>query len=137
MNLYGIWIDHAHAFIVKAQPSGEMTIQQIESGISPHFHHHSGGTQEGEHVTITNQHHGDQTRINQIHAYAERIIGMLQDAHEIAIFGPSNAKYDLRHILQEKHKDLAGKLGTFETTDKMTENQLTAFVKKIFRLPRI
>ena len=133
MNLYGIWIDHAHAFIVKADPNGEMTIRTIESGIEPHFHN---GVQQDEHSTLINQHKSDHRRINEVHAFAKVLVEAVKDAHEIAVFGPSNAKFDLKHEI-EHHKDLADKLVAFETTDKMTENQLTAFVKKTFRLPRI
>jgi hypothetical protein len=133
MNLYGIWIDHAHAFVVKANPSGDMTVRTIDSGIGPHFH---TGKMEGEHSTIFNQHQSDERRKNETHAFMKVLLEALHDADEIVVFGPGNARHDLKNALED-NKTLAKKLVSCETTDKMTENQLMAHVKEVFRLPRI
>ena len=132
MNLYGIWIDHAHALIVKAHESGDMTVSTVTSGVEPH--HHSGDT-GGEHLTITNQHHDNNARANEIHAFTKMIIGHMHDADEIIIFGPGTAKHDLKHAV-EKENALAHKFKRLETTDKMTENQLMAYVRELYDLPQ-
>lgn len=132
MNLYGIWIDHAHALIVKAQKNGEMTISEITSEVEPH--HHSG-TQQGEHFTITDQDHENQTRAHEMNAFCKMILSHLQDAEEIVVFGPSTAKHELKHAI-EAEKSLHNKLKAVETTDKLTEAELKDFVMKAFHLPR-
>lgn len=130
MNLYGIWIDHAHAFIVKVQKNGEMMINEVSSGVEPH--HHSG-IQQGEHFTITDQDHENQTRAHDMKAFCKTILSHLHDAEGIVVFGPSTAKHDLKHAI-EADKALAHKLKGVETTDKLTEAELKDFVKKSFDL---
>lgn len=129
-TLYGIWIDHSHAFIVRSNLLGEMTIMELSSDVEAR---HSGG--DGEHHTVVNQNKHSERMHNEMHTFCEEIIKHLADADEIVIFGPATAKHDLKHVL-EKHKALHEKVMAVETTDKMTEAELKAFVKKTFMLPR-
>lgn len=132
-NLYGIWVDHAHAHIVRSNLLGDnMTIIELTSGVEPHHH---AGINDEEHHTIANQHAHDHRRSNQMHAFCEEIVKHIADADEIAVFGPGTAKHDFKHEL-EKHKVLHDKLVAVETTDKLSEAELKAFVKKVFMLPR-
>lgn len=133
MNLYGIWIDHSQAIIVKADPAGEMTLHTIASDVEPKY---NIGSMEGEHSTIYNQQKGANRHNNQVYAFVEQVVEALRDADEIIVFGPANAKFELKKAIEE-YKPLTKKLISVETTDKMTENQLKAHVKEAFRLPRI
>ncbi len=132
-NLYAIWVDHAHAYLVKADVNDVVSVTPIGSDVEPHHH---GGINTNEHVTIANQNKHDERRHNQMHEFCKVLISHLVNPDEIAIFGPGTAKNELRNEL-EKVSHLASKLSQFETTDKMTENQLKAYVVKLFGLPRI
>lgn len=132
-NLYAIWVDHAHAYLVKADFNDVVSVTPFGSDVEPHHH---GGINTNEHVTIANQNKHDQRRHNQMHEFCKELISHMGDADEIAIVGPGTAKNELRNEL-EKVPHLASKLSQFETTDKMTDNQLKAYVVKLFGLPRI
>lgn len=131
-NLYGIWIDHAKAFIVKANQEDVVSVQELNSEVEPH--HHSG--ESGEHLTMSDQREHNERRRNQMHHFCKEIFEELKNPDEIAIFGPGTAKHELKNKLEEIPA-LKAKLTTFETTDKMTENQLKAYVIKLFKLPLI
>ncbi len=131
-NLYGIWIDHAHAYIVRANELDVVGVTKLDSGVEPH--HHSG-EDGGERHTMSDQGSYNKRQANQMHTFTKEIVGQLNDANEIIIFGPSTAKHDLKHAI-EANKGLAQALTSVETSDTMTENQLTAYVKKHFGLPR-
>ena len=133
-TLYAIWIDHAHASLVKTSPSGEdMLITELKSGVPSHHH---GGLDGSEKLTMTDQHSHDETRKNEMHKFCKAIIAEIKNPDEIVVFGPGTAKHDLkRHI--EEVKALAPKLTKVETSDKMlSEHILKENVKKLLNLPR-
>jgi stalled ribosome rescue protein Dom34 len=64
--------------------------------------------------------------------YYDEIISHLRDAGTVLIFGPGEAKGELKKRLE---KDKASvQLVTMETTDKMTEPQIVAHVRHHFEL---
>lgn len=131
-NLYGVWIDHVHAYIVHANELDVVGVIKLDSGVEPH--HHSG-EEGGEHHTMSDQGSYNKRQANQMHAFSKEIMTHLKDASEIVVFGPSTAKHDLKNAI-EANKSLAPALTGVETSDDMTENQLAAYVKKHFGLPR-
>lgn len=131
-QFYGIWVDHAHAFIIKSDKGANMSIQEMESNVEPH--HHSG-IQSGEHQTLTNQHAHEERRKNQMKAFAKEIVKHVMNADELILFGPGTAKHEVKHEI-EAHKNLAAKLKGVETTDKLAEHELKDFMKKALHLPR-
>lgn len=130
-KLYGIWIDHAGAYVVKANEEDVQSVTHVSSGVNSN--HHSGET--GERLTMSDPLSDDNKRHEQMHKFAKEILEMVKDADEIAICGPSTAKYDLRREY-EKKLDVAKKIVAFESADKMTENQLKAYIKELLGVPR-
>lgn len=130
-NLYGIWIDHAHAFIIKSNKSGTMEITELQSGVEAH---HKSGT-NSEHSTMSDQRSHNERRNNQMHSFSKEIIKMVQNPLEIVVFGPGNSKYELKHEI-ENQKSIAKTLKGVETTDKLKEHEMKKFVEKFFVLPR-
>jgi hypothetical protein len=63
-------------------------------------------------------------------AYQE-IISRIQDANEILILGPGEAKTEIKKEL-EKSRELALKKVTVKPADKMTERQTAARVRQFF-----
>ncbi len=131
-NLYAVWIDHERALIVKANPMGDMTFSSLNSEVEPHRKSTVIG---GDQFTITNQNKKDERRSNEMHAFTKEILTHIMDADEIMICGPSTAKFDLKHAI-ENSKPIAGKLTKVETCDKMSEAELKDFVKETMNLPR-
>jgi UDP-N-acetylmuramate-alanine ligase len=130
-TLYGLWIDHSHAFLMKANNEDVLTCEQINSDVEPRHH---GGV-NAEHLSITNQNKDEERRHNQMHHFCKTLMERLKDADEIVVFGPGNAKLEFKNALEKNHA-LSGKLTTVETTDKLTENQMKATTRKLLQLPR-
>lgn len=128
---YGVWIDHAKAFVLKANKMGEVSMEFFGSDVEAHNH---GGESE-EHLSVVNQHRHEERRNNQMKAFSRELIARLTDADEIVIFGPGTAKHAFKNELED-HKALADKLKGVETADHMTEAQMKEFVKDYFKLPQ-
>lgn len=131
-KLYGVWIDHSRALIVKCNEDDVMSVTELSSSVEPNRH-------EGksfERLTLTNQKVFEERRRNEMKAFCRQVLDAVKEADELAIFGPADGKKDLKKEIDE-HKVLKGKLTTMETADKMTENQLKAYVRKLFSLPRL
>lgn len=131
-NLYGIWIDHAHAVILKANKMGEMTLMYFNSAVEPHIH---GTADSNEHLSIVNQGKQEERRHNEMKAFSRELLKHVEDADELVIFGPGTAKHELHHQLEE-HKVLAEKLKGIETAHELSEAELKDFMMTFFKLPR-
>ena len=63
-------------------------------------------------------------------AFADNIIEYIQEADSIQIFGPAEAKGELvKHL---KSKNLRKQIVGIETTDKLTDPQITAKVRQYY-----
>jgi hypothetical protein len=58
-------------------------------------------------------------------------------AEEILVLGPSTAKSEFLHYLQEHVRGLTGKIAGVETVDHPTEAQIVAHVRSHFRIPAL
>jgi stalled ribosome rescue protein Dom34 len=68
----------------------------------------------------------------QLRKYYQEIIKRANDADRILIFGPGEAKVELKREI-EKSKPMAGKIKRLESADKMTARQITAKVRAFFK----
>lgn len=128
----GIWIDHAHATVIKSNKVAEMTMQHFSSEVEPH---HKGGHDDSEHQTIVNQNRHDERRHNQMKTFSKEVIHALEGSDEIVIFGPGQAKHEFKNVLED-NKALFEKLKGVETTDILSEAELKDFMKTYFHLPQ-
>jgi hypothetical protein len=71
---------------------------------------------------------------NHLHSYYERVVAVLRGAGTIQIFGPGEAKGELRKRLE--HEGLKGYVLSVETVDKMTDRQIAAKVRERLRAQR-
>ncbi|NMW22323.1 MAG: hypothetical protein HKK67_11970 [Chlorobiaceae bacterium] len=128
----GLWIDHKEAILVSIE--GEKTdVQRIESAAERH-HKPSGGWKSGGTSvaqTVSNEHIDEERRKHQYHAFYQKVIELLGDSANIAIFGPGEAKIEIAKALA-KISELHKKVAAVEACDRLTENQLIAKVKKFF-----
>ena len=119
----GLWIDRRRAAIVTVTEE-EIKTRYIISDIDNHFQF-AGGV-----PPYTDEDIMDRRLANNLKKYYDRIISDIKDANSILIFGPGEAKVELKKRM--KSKSFISKKVQIETEDKMTDNQITAKVRHYF-----
>lgn len=119
----GLWIDRRKAAIVTVTEE-EVKMRYIISDIDHHFRF-AGGVPEFRDDDIM-----DRKLENNLKKYYDKVIFDIKDAHSIFIFGPGEAKIELKKRMTTK--SFVGKKVHIETEDKMTDNQITAKVRQYF-----
>lgn len=119
----GLWIDHREAVIVILADEGEET-KRIVSDIEKDVRF-SGGAQE-----VTAEDMRDRRFTNHLNKYYDEVIAHIREADSILIFGPGEAKGELRKRLESE--ELGGRIVGIETVDKMTDRQIAAKVRQRF-----
>jgi hypothetical protein len=127
----GLWIDHRKAIIVALTDRGEemgLIISKVEkqlrrSGDSP-----LKGPYEKQQVPADDSR--QRTFTGHLNIYYDAVIASIRDAESILIFGPSEAKDELRKRLERN--GLGGRIVGIETVGKMTDRQIAAKIRKHF-----
>lgn len=65
-----------------------------------------------------------------LNRYYQAVIASLRDAESVLIFGPGEAKGELRERLEKRNR--GGRIVSVETVDKMTDRLIAAKVRKRF-----
>lgn len=128
----GLWIDHRKAIIVAITGKGEeicLIISKAEkqlrrSGDSP-----LKGAYESSQVPSSDSRQKSLT--GHLNIYYDAVIASIRDAESILIFGPGDAKSELKKRLKKNNLD--GRIAGIETADKMTERQIAAKVRSYFK----
>lgn len=123
----GIWIDHKKAVIVSAS-AGEVTAKTVKSEAGPHPHY--SGSQEGG-----GEKKYEERRDQDLDQYYDAVIGQLGQPDALLLFGPGEAKLQLKERLG-RSKTLSARIVAVESTDKMTDPQIVAKVKEHYGLAR-
>ena len=121
----GLWIDHRKAVVVMISDEGE-DVKEITSHMDKHVRFSSGASEEGSSEDVRDRQFG-----NQLNSYYDAVIAVIQDGESIQIFGPGEAKGELKKRLESK--DLGGRIVSVETVDKMTDRQIAAKVREVLR----
>ena len=126
-NKVGVWIDHEKAIIVHASDDRVAT-ETLESQVGAHPRY--SGRQDGGGEQKYEERHGQH-----LNRYYDDVIRQLGKPDELFIFGPGEAKLELKGRLS---RDKSGSERTvdLETTDKLTEPQIVAKVKEHFGIAR-
>jgi hypothetical protein len=127
----GLWIDHRKAIVVSVTDKGEeiaVTISGVErqlrrSGDSP-----LKGPYESQQVPADGSR--QRTLTGHLKPYYDAVIANIGDAESILIFGPGEAKGELKKRLEQSR--LGGRIAGVETVDKMTNRQIAAKVRQRF-----
>jgi hypothetical protein len=127
----GVWIDHRKAIVVALTDKGEETgliISKVEkqlrrSGDSP-----LKGPYKSQQVPADDSRQRRFT--GQLNIYYDAVIACIRDAESILIFGPGEAKGELKTRLEKDN--LGGHVVGIETVDKMTDRQIAAKVRQHF-----
>jgi hypothetical protein len=127
----GLWIDHRKAIVVAVTDKGEET-GLIISKAEKHLSRSGDSPLEGSHDS--QQVPADDSRqrrlTGQLNIYYDAVIASIRDAESILIFGPGEAKGELKERLKKAH--LSGRIVGIETADKMTDHQVAAKVRQHF-----
>ena len=122
----GLWIDHKKAVIVSVTGTEE-EIKLIHSNIEEQRIEEQR-RQNGRSVP------SDDIRLRvlteHLNTYYEEVISCIRDAKSILLFGPGEAKGELKKRLEKDN--LGERIVGVETADKMTDNQIAAKVKDHF-----
>jgi stalled ribosome rescue protein Dom34 len=117
-NNAGLWIDHANAVIVLLKDSDEEIIN-IKSDTKNHPH--SNEVADDIRLSVATEY---------LNRYYDEIISCIGAAKSIFIFGPGEAKGELKKRFDDNNH--SEKTIFVETADKMTEPQIVAKVRNHF-----
>jgi hypothetical protein len=127
----GLWIDHRKAIVVTVTDQGEemglvisaVQKQRRRSGDSP-----LKGPHESRLVPADDSQQRSFT--GHLNTYYDAVVACLRNAETILIFGPGEAKGELKKRLGRSN--LGGRIGAVETAARMTDRQIAAKVRKHF-----
>jgi len=127
----GLWVDQRKAVIVTIENEVEVT-REIQSNMEKHVRFSSGTHSKDPNVSqgSTAEDMRDRQFGNHLGRYYEGIISLIRDADSILIFGPGEAKVQLKNNL--KREGLEGRIVGVETVDKLTNHQIEAKVRDHF-----
>ncbi len=117
----GIWMDYSKAHLMQLLP-GDIQTQIIESNFT---HEEKASSIEKSEKHMHNKEEGEHLK------YFKKIQKEIEKYDDVLIFGPTTAKDELKDLLKENHLANHIKI-TVTTTDKMTDNQLLAYVRNHF-----
>jgi len=133
----GLWIDHREAVIVTLSDQGR-EITRLKSKAERQLRR-AGEPERGTFAPqeVPRDDAREREYQGELARYYDAIIAHLRPAAEILIFGPGEAKAELKKRM-EKVKG-AARIVTLETDDKMTEPQIVARVRQQFEplAPRV
>jgi len=127
----GLWIDHKKAVIVIITDEKEeiiLIISKIEKQLG-----RSGGirsTTPFESQQVPADDSRERKFTGHLNIYYDAVIAYIRDAESILIFGPGEAKGELKERLERNN--LGGGIIGIETVDKMTDRQIAAKVRRRF-----
>ena len=134
-HFVGVWVDHRRAVVVTLE-NGAPSIQTIASEVEKHTRLAGGSrahTPYGPQGVVSESSH-EHRHQQQLTSYYDALIHLIQDAAEILIFGPGEAKTELSKAIA-KDSRLRGRIVAVEPADKMTTGQIVAVVKERFGKP--
>lgn len=127
----GLWIDHRKASILTVTEKGE-EMKQIVSEAEKQPRRSGDSPLKGNYES--SQVPADDSRqryfTGELNTYYDEVIAYIRDAESILIFGPGEAKDELKKRLESNN--LGKRIVGIETVDKMTDNQIAAKIRQHF-----
>lgn len=130
-TLAGLWIDHRKAVVVAVSDRGEemsLIISRVERQLGRSAGKRSTTSYESQTVPADDIQERKHTGL--LNIYYDAVIAAIREAQSILIFGPGEAKGELKKRLV-KNK-LSNRIVGMETIDKMTDRQIAAKVRQRF-----
>lgn len=127
----GLWIDHRKAIVVAITEKGE-EITEIVSEVEKQLRRSGDSPLEGSYES--SQVPADNSRqrsfTEHLNIYYDEVIACIGDPESILIFGPGEAKDELKERLEVNN--LGSRIVGIETVDKMTDPQIAAKIRQHF-----
>lgn len=128
----GLWIDHRKAVIVTVSDKGEET-KVIESMVEKQPGRYAGvrSTTSFEAQKVPADDSRERKFTGELNAYYDEVFAAVREVESILLFGPGEAKGELKkHLEKEK---FGGRIKAVETEDTMTDRQIAAKVRDYFQ----
>ncbi|MEO5977809.1 MAG: hypothetical protein ABIS36_14980 [Chryseolinea sp.] len=122
----GIWMDHQNAHLMEFH-NDEIKTETISSEFT---HEVKEETLQSGEFTMHNKERHQQT------AFYKSLAEFIKPYGEVLLFGPTNAKEEFHNMLKADHHFAETKIEV-EQSDKMSDNQQHAFVRKHFAQPKV
>ncbi len=128
----GLWIDHKKARIVALTDQGE-EVRLILSKVEKQLRRSGDSPLEGPYESqLVPEDDSRQRKFEgELNIFYDAVIASISNSEAILIFGPGEAKDELRKRLETNNLD--DRIVGVETVDKMTDRQITAKVRKWFK----
>ncbi len=117
-NTVGLWIDHKKAVIVFGNND---ELKLISSNIEKHHRQSGVATPADMRQRELTEH---------LNVYYAEVISCIRGAESILVFGPGEAKGELKKRLEKEN--LGGRVVGIEPADKLTDPQVVAKVRDYF-----
>lgn len=124
MTNVGVWIDHKKAVVV-SMVADKIAITTLLSDVPPHPHY-AGSQEDGGEKKYEERH---DLRLDRFY---DRVIRQIGDAAALLIFGPGEAKLQLRERIGQS-RTLPERTVIVESADKMTDPQILTKVKEHYQ----
>ena len=127
----GLWIDHRNAIIVFLAGEEE-EIQLVRSNVEKQIRRAAASRSDGpfESQAVPSDDRQQREFTGHLNTYYNEAISCIHDVESILIFGPGEAKGELKKRI-ERDK-LGGHIVDIETVDKMTDHQIALKVRQYF-----
>jgi hypothetical protein len=127
----GLWIDHKKAVIVVATDKGD-EIRVIVSNVDKHLGRSEGvrSTASYEPQLVPADDHRERRLTGQLNIYYDSVVACIQDAEEVLLFGPGEAKGELKKRIMRNKRGV--RVIGVQAADKMTDRQFSAKVRHYF-----
>jgi stalled ribosome rescue protein Dom34 len=127
-TIAGVWIDHRKAVIAEISDKGEQT-RVIESNVEKQPGRIDGvrSTTPYESQKVPADDSREREFSGHLRGYYDEVIAAIREAESILLFGPGEAKGELKSRLEQDK--LGGRIAAVETVDRMTDRQIAAKVR--------
>jgi hypothetical protein len=127
----GIWIDHRKAVIVTVLDGGEQ-VDTIASNVEKHAEREGDSALKGRYEAqqVPADDKRQRALTGHMNIFYDTVIGKIASADSMFIFGPGEAKGELKRRLE--HQKLGSRVSALETADKLTDRQISARVRQHF-----
>lgn len=127
----GLWIDHRKAIVVAITEEGEV-IELVISAAEKQLRRSGDSPLKGpyESLLVPADDSRQKAFTGSLNIYYDAVIASIRNAESILLFGPGEAKDELKERLERNN--LAGRIVGIETVDKMTNRQIASKVRKQF-----
>jgi hypothetical protein len=128
----GLWIDQHKTVMITMENEKEET-REIRSNVEKHVRL-TGTLHPSEHkisAVSTTEDVNERGYGNHLLGYYDGVVSMLRNADSIWIFGPGEAKVELKKRLESA--DLGGRIERVDTVTKMTDRQIATKVRLHFQ----